>query len=81
MYHITLVVFVIISLCLVILIMLNPIKNNSFYSSNHNNNDMTFLDSISYSTMLDRMTKIFVIIFLFLSVVICNLNTHNVIVN
>ncbi|MCW5197187.1 preprotein translocase subunit SecG [Buchnera aphidicola] len=78
MYYFILLIFIIITCSLVTLIMLHPVKKNDFYSSYKS---VKLFNPIYYNTIINRIIKFLIVIFLLLSVLICNLNMNNIIMN
>lgn len=62
--------FILVSFILIILILFNPVDNNTYYLNNYNKNFSIFY-LIYHSSLVNVITKFFIILFFLLSIIMC----------
>ncbi|CAL4043047.1 Protein-export membrane protein SecG [Buchnera aphidicola (Takecallis arundicolens)] len=74
MYKLIFFVFIIVCFILITLIMLNPANYNDLYNFSRYNNKFSILNFICRDSILNTITKIFIILFFIFSIIICILD-------
>lgn len=71
MYKLIFFVFIVVCFILITLIMLNPANYNDLYNFSKYNNKFSIFNFIYRDSILNTITKIFIILFFICSVIIC----------
>ncbi|WP_428994166.1 preprotein translocase subunit SecG [Buchnera aphidicola] len=71
MYKLIFCIFIIVCFILITLIMLNPANYNDLYNFSKYNTRFSILNFIYRDSWLNTATKIFIVLFFILSIIIC----------